>query len=68
MSEMKVVYRFTRYDINMDEQPVTPRYATLETIARVQGDAIRDSLRPVKAEYVDVDGFYCGPPLDDQGS
>jgi len=65
-ADMKVVYQFTKYSIDTDGQPTGPRYATLSTIERIHGAVIKDSLRPVKAEYVDSDGFYCGPELVDR--
>ena len=63
MSTMKVVYRFTKYDIVTDNKPIGRRFATLEAIDRIKGIAIKDSLWTVDAECVDGDGFYCGPPL-----
>jgi hypothetical protein len=62
--ERKIVWRFTRYDIETDKQPESARYATLDCIERViQGEAVKDSLRNVDAALVDARGFYVGPPL-----
>ena len=64
MPDMKVVYRFTRYTIDTDEEPTSRRYATLDCIERtIQAAPVKDSLRPVRADYVDARGFYIGPPF-----
>ena len=63
--ERKIVWRFTRYDIETDKQPERARYATLDCIERViRGEAVKDSLRNVDAALVDARGFYIGPPLN----
>jgi hypothetical protein len=67
--ERKIVWRFTKYDIETDKRPESSRYATLSCIERViKGEAVRDSLRHVDAAFVDARGFYIGPPLGDVGS
>ena len=62
--ERKIVWRFTRYDIDTDEQPESASYATLDCIERViKAQVVKDSLRNVDAAHVDARGFYIGPPL-----
>ncbi len=62
--ERKIVWRFTRYDIETDEQPERARYATMGCIEQViKGKVVMDSLRTVDSALVDARGFYIGPPL-----
>jgi hypothetical protein len=63
--ERKIVWRFTKYDIDTDKEPASARYATWHCIEHViQGEPVKDSLRNVPADTVDARGFYIGPPLD----
>ena len=64
MTQRVVVYRFTQYQIDSDKEPESTRYATLAAIERARCAPIKDSLRTVDAAYIDVGGFYVGPPLD----
>jgi hypothetical protein len=65
MSDIKVVFRFIKYDSDTDEEPTSRRYATMECVERIiQGVVVKDSLRTVPAECVDARGFYVGPRLD----
>lgn len=67
--ERKIVWRFTRYDIDTDGQPESAKYATLDCIERVnKAEAVKDSPRNVDAALVDARGFYIGLALSDAGS
>jgi hypothetical protein len=56
------VYQFTWWDRHASKEIVSPRFATLEAIARCNGKAIEASRLVVNSRQVDRNGFYSTPP------
>jgi hypothetical protein len=56
------VYQFTWWDRHASKEIVSPRFATLEAIARCDGKAIEASRLVVNSRQVDRNGFYFTPP------
>lgn len=62
--DRKSVWRFSRYDIDTDDVPVSERYATLDCIERIiKAEPVAGSARSLDATLVDERGFYIGPRL-----
>jgi hypothetical protein len=57
----KAVYRFEVWDQNIGDNVIAPRFATLETIGRVNGVPIVESMRTVDGGDLDGSGFYPKP-------
>jgi hypothetical protein len=57
------VHRFTVWDQTAGENVITPRFATLEAIRRVQGDFLPETNRVVDSSDLDGDGFFPKPNI-----
>jgi hypothetical protein len=55
------VYQFTKYDISVDGNRKSRRWATREAIERVGGDVLEDTATEVEAFAVasDIEGMTC---------
>jgi hypothetical protein len=58
------VYRFVWWDQNAGENVATPRFATLEAIARCDGEPIEDTRRLVDRDQLNGSGFLSTIALD----
>jgi hypothetical protein len=58
MSESSV-YQFAWWDRHDRKEVVSPRFATLNAIARCNGKVLEDSRLVVDSREIDCNGFYC---------
>jgi hypothetical protein len=58
------VYQFTWWDLHAGKDIVSPRFATLEAIARCNGKPIEASRLLVDSQQVDRNGFHFIPVVD----
>jgi hypothetical protein len=52
------IYRFSKYEIDTDEQIESDSYATLETIKSIGANPIHELYLVVDAQELDGNGFY----------
>jgi hypothetical protein len=57
------VYQFTWWDRHVGKEIASPRFATLEAIARCHGKPIEASRLLVDSQQVDRNGFYFIPSV-----
>jgi hypothetical protein len=53
------VYRFRLYDIGADENRTSRRWATLEAIAQIRGEALMETATEVDADRITGRAYVC---------